>query len=350
MCKKRESRTAALSEALHRHFLALLLGAYVLAAVAPSAGARLGRPIDVVHAASVEVRSSPTAVMLGFLLFAAGTAVRGDQLRGLLRRPAALAAGLTANAAVPVVLLLSAAPLFALWPDAAEAGDLVVGLVLVAAMPVAGSSAGWARAADGDCALSLGLVLLSTLASPVVTPLVLRAVGAVAPGGAAADLRRLAAGGAAGSFLVGWVVVPTLLGAATRYAVGGGRADAAAPALKVATTLVLLVLCYANAARCLPLVVAEPDWDFLVLVAAAAAGMCGAGFAAGFGVARAVAAGPPQRASLVYGLGMANNGTGLVLASTALAGTPAALLPLVASNLIQHLAAGAAGRRLKPHG
>jgi len=338
---------ATLSHFLHRHFLVLLIGAYALAALAPEAGIRFGGMVGTINLAGVEVRASAPAVMLGFLLFAAGLAVRGEHLRGLFRRPAALAAGLAANVAVPVVVLLVVVPALVLWPDLAEVRDLVVGLVLVAAMPVAGSSAGWACAADGDCALSLGLVLLSTLASPVITPAVLAVVGAVAPDGADESLRQLAAGGAAGTFLLGWVLAPTFLGLATRKMISGRRADAAGPAVKAATTVILLGLCYLNAARCLPAAAAEADWDFLALVLAAAAGMCGVGFAAGFGVAHAVAAGPAQRASLVFGLGMANNGTGLVLASTALPGSPAAMLPLVAYNLVQHLIAGMAGRRLK---
>jgi BASS family bile acid:Na+ symporter len=336
----RHGRLAAASHFLHRRFLWLLVGAYLLAAVAPAAG-------DRVRGAAVELpggdsRLPVPMLMLAGLLFAAGLGVRGDHLRGVLRRPAALALGLAANLAVPVLFALAAAAGLELWHDPEEAEALVVGLAVVAAMPVAGSSAGWARAADGDMALSLGLVLLSTLLSPLTTPVALAAVGLAAPDGAGGELGRLAAGGGVGWFLACGVAAPTALGVLVRAAVGGPRVDAAGPALKLATSAVLLVLCYANAAACLPAVAADPDWDFLALILAAVMGMCGAGFAAGFAVARAVGAGPAQRAALVFGLGMANNGTGLVLASVALAAHPLAVLPVVGFNLVQHLAAGAA--------
>ena len=81
-------------------------------------------------------------------------------------------------------------------------------------------------------------------------------------------------------------------------------------------------------------------------VVAAAGVLCGSGFAAGWAVARLVGAGWSQRRSLVFGLGMTNNGTGLVLAGAALSGVPAAILPVLAYNLIQHLFAGAVSRRL----
>jgi hypothetical protein len=48
------------------------------------------------------------------------------------------------------------------------------------------------------------------------------------------------------------------------------------------------------------------------------------------------------QASLMFGLGMNNNGTGLVLASMALADYPRVMLPIIFYNLIQHLVAGSA--------
>src|SRR4051795_7091409 len=44
--------------------------------------------------------------------------------------------------------------------------------------------------------------------------------------------------------------------------------------------------------------------------------------------------------SLMFGLGMNNNGTGLVMASLALADHPRVLLPIIFYNLVQHLGAG----------
>ena len=48
----------------------------------------------------------------------------------------------------------------------------------------------------------------------------------------------------------------------------------------------------------------------------------------------------PQRISLMFGLGMNNNGTGLVLATMALPEYPRVMLPIIFYNLVQHLMAG----------
>jgi bile acid:Na+ symporter, BASS family len=44
--------------------------------------------------------------------------------------------------------------------------------------------------------------------------------------------------------------------------------------------------------------------------------------------------------ALMYGLGMNNNGTGLVLASLTLAAYPRVMVPIIFYNLVQHVVAG----------
>ena len=77
---------------------------------------------------------------------------------------------------MPITFLHGMAPILGLWHDAAEAQAILIGLALVASMPIAGSSSSWSQHSDGDLALSLGLVLVSTLLSPWSTPLVLQSV------------------------------------------------------------------------------------------------------------------------------------------------------------------------------
>lgn len=79
---------------------------------------------------------------------------------------------------------------------------------------------------------------------------------------------------------------------------------------------------YSNASLSLPDAVGNPDADFLGVTLAIVLALCVLAFAAGAWLARQLRAGPAQRVALMYGLGMNNNGTGLVLASLALADHP----------------------------
>jgi predicted Na+-dependent transporter len=67
-------------------------------------------------------------------------------------------------------------------------------------------------------------------------------------------------------------------------------------------------------------------------------------FAVGWLVSWFLRATPAQRTSMMFGLGMNNNGTGLVLASMALADHPRIMLPIIFYNLVQHLVAGIVDR------
>ena len=143
-----------------------------------------------------------------------------------------LIAGLAANLLIPIPYILGVSLVMDAWHNPDEVQNILVGLALVASMPIAGLSTVWSQNADGDMALSLGLVLGSTLLSPVTTPLVLHAVGFMARGDYAEDLHDLASGGA-GAFLAVGVILPSLLGIALRQSAGERRVAAAKPVLKL---------------------------------------------------------------------------------------------------------------------
>ncbi len=329
-----------LAQFLHRHLLVGLLLAYGLAACFPAWGVWMkdARPLSVVTGG---VGSTPTvpSLLLAFLLFQAGLRVQGERLRRVARRPMVLLVGLAANLAVPVLYLLGIIPLLRTWHNPSESATILVGLALVAAMPVAGSSTGWAQSSNGDLALSLGLVLFSTLLSPLSTPLALKFLEVTAQFGCEAELHRLASRDA-GAFLAAWVLVPSLCGMALRSVLKRAWLSQVEDGLKPLAPLVLLLLCYSNASVCLPQALGTPDWDFLLVTLGCVLGLCILTFSCGYVIGQLLHADHDQRAALMFGLGMSNNGTGQVLASMALASFPLVLFPIIVYNILQHLAAG----------
>jgi bile acid:Na+ symporter, BASS family len=333
---------AALSHFLHRHFLWLLIGAYAAAGVVPAPGLWLGGvSLGEVSLLGETARIGLPAALLAVLLANAGLGLRTGQLRRLASGPWVLVAGLAANLLLPVAFVLGVTRAMVWWHNPEEVQQILVGLALVASMPVAGSSTAWAQNAGGNLALSLGLVLFSTLLSPLTTPATLHAAGLMAEGDYAARLHELATSGTS-LFLGVCVALPSLAGLLVRGAVGEARVTAARPALTLINSLVLLVLSYSNASVSLPQTVADPDWDFLAAMLVIVVGLCAATFTAGAWIGRALKADSAQRAALMFGLGMNNNGTGLVLASAALAAHPRVMLPIIFYTLVQHLVAAVA--------
>lgn len=329
---------------VHRNFLWLLAGCYLVAALFPAFGLVL-RDISLGEFSfgTSHTRVSLSMAMLSMLLFNAGLGVDARQLSALVKAPWTLLAGLAANLLVPIAFIFGLSQTMRLWHNPDEVQNILVGLALVVSMPIAGSSTAWSQNASGNMALSLGLVLFSTLLSPLTTPIALHAVELLTVGEYADGLHQLASGGT-NAFLALAVIGPSFTGVALRFLLRGMAISRGKTYLKLVNSLVLFLLIYSNASLSLPQAVRMPDYDFLAVMLFIATALCAAAFGAGWLLAKLLKAGPAERIALMFGLGMNNNGAGLVLASLALADHPRAMLPLIFYNLVQHLVAGGVDR------
>jgi BASS family bile acid:Na+ symporter len=325
----------ALLHGLQRRLLALLGVSYVLGALFPSAGLWI-RSHHLARVGSFYVTWQ--WLMLGFLLFNAGIGVTARDLRRLVRHPGLLPVALVANSLVPLTGILLT-PTVLHWHNGAELETALVGFAIVGAMPIAASCTAWTRNREGNLALAVGLVVISTLASPVLTPAVLGLAAHALDAPHAARVQSLAHGGCV-SFLFLSALVPSALGVGARNLLGEARAATWGPPLKVLNLANLLALNYANASLALPKALGEPDWDYLALIFALAFGLCIAAFAAGYAVGSVMHVDGADRTTLMFALGMNNNGSGLVLASAGLAEHPHVLLPILVYNIAQQLVAG----------
>jgi len=335
---KKVSRFGQLSHFLHKHLLWFLLGSYAVAAVAPTVGIWI-KDVSLGELPGLHTKVSLPMSLLALLLLNAGLGIDLSSLGKLRHSTVTLICGVVANLVVPVAFIFVVAQTMRLWHNPDEVQNILVGLALVASMPIAGSSTAWSQNANGNLALSLGLVLLSTALSPLTTPIGMHAVGWMTSGDYSEDLHELAQSGS-GTFLLIAVVLPSLLGIVLHGLLGKKIVAAAKPFLKLTNMAVLLVLNYSNASISLPQAVRNPDLDFLLVTVSITASLCVVAFGSGWLVSRLFKTDPSEEAALVFGLGMNNNGTGLVLASMALADHPQVLLPIIFYNLVQHLVAG----------
>jgi BASS family bile acid:Na+ symporter len=330
----------ALSQFVHHHLLWFLISAYALAAVSPAAGLWIRNvTFGDVSVFRSKIQISLLLLLLATLMFNAGLGVKTSHLKSLAQKTRVLLAGLAANLVIPMIYIFGVTLVMRLWYEPDEAQHILVGLALVAAMPIAGASTAWAQNSNGNLALSLGLVLSSTVLSPIVTPVALQVFGEMASEEYERVLQDLAAYGS-GTFLGLWIVLPSVLGLGVRFAVPEPRLTAAMPFVKLINSVVLLLLNYSNGSVSLPQAVADRDVDFLSVTLGITTGLCVAAFAAGYALSRLFKVDQADRTSLMYGLGMNNNGTGLVLASLVLASYPRVMVPIIFYNLVQHLVAG----------
>jgi bile acid:Na+ symporter, BASS family len=326
---------AKLSHFVHARFIWLLIGSYIVAAFFP----RLGLSVRTMTWGTISL----PMLMLGLILLNAGMGVELSALKKLRSDWLSLVLGLLANLLIPIAYIGIVMLTMRFWHNPDEVQNILVGLALVASMPIAGSSTAWSQNANGNLALSLGLVLCSTFLSPLTTPIALHSVGLMTTGDYAEDLHELA-GSDTGWFLLISVIVPSILGIVCRQLLGKERVAASKANLKLANSAILLFLNYSNASVSLPQAISNPDIDFLAVTLGITLLLCVVAFFAGWMISRLRNSDQSDQIALMFGLGMNNNGTGLVLASMALADHPQVLLPIIFYNLVQHLVAGTVDR------
>lgn len=330
----------------HQRFIWFLLASYLLAGIWPAWGLWIRRvTLGQIEAFQEQTLVSLPMLMLAFLLFNAGLGVELTGVREMPRNLKILLVGVAANLLVPLGFIFVVSRMMGFWHNLDETQNILVGLALIASMPIAGSSTAWTQNANGNMTISLGLVLATTFLSPLTTPLVLHAVGAMTTGDYSEDLHELATHGT-GMFLAICVILPSVAGILLRIFLRQNRMVTVKPYLKLINSIVLLLLIYSNASVALPKAISQPDMDFLTVMLVIAISLCCLAFFFGWVLALMFQANSAQRTALMFGLGMNNNGTGLVLAAMALSDHPQVMLPIIMYNLIQHLVAGSVNQFL----
>ncbi|MFE7266824.1 bile acid:sodium symporter family protein [Streptomyces sp. NPDC057592] len=341
----------AVVNAVQRWLLGLMLACYVLAGVFPAPGEGLRRltlPIPV-GASTLTV----PMVLLAVMLFNAGLGVRVSDLRGVVSRPVQLVLGIAANALLPLLVLPVVALGLRTWHDPAEAEGLVVGLMLVLAMPIAGGAASWGQNAGANVPLVVAMVMGSTLLSPLTVPLGIHLAGQlVGPDGAGAlddttTVDFIARTGA-GVFALVSVVLPCLAGVVVRVALGEDRIPRVLPAVKSVNLVNILLLCYINAAGALGQALAHPDPDLLMLALGLSGAVCCLAFCCGRWMGRWTHCDQPDGVSLTFATGMNNSSAAAVLAAGWFPHRPAVLLPILSYSLLQKIVAGVAAKPPRP--
>ena len=329
----------SLSHLIHRYFIGFLISSYIAAGFFPRFGEWL-RGISLGHVSGFGETTplSLTMVLLAILLLNASLSL--DKIRDLIRSPQLLLAGLAANIFLPVIVLYFTSFILTLGATSQHLHPILIALALLSTVPVAGAATAYTQNTDGDVPLAVALVLLSIFLSPWLMPISLNLINFIAIGDYAPALAQLRSG-APTLVLFLSVLLPSLLGLGLRPLLGIQRIQSAKPALKLINSICLLLLNYTNASIALPQVFASPDWGFLRTAFIFVLLLCTTDFLAGWWLARLLRAKTDQCLALMFGVGMNNNGTALVLASLAFVNSPTILIPIILYNLVQNLIASA---------
>ena len=330
---------------MHHNFLWLLVLTYVLAFLLPGP-ARAIRSLSFGHSAGSDVTAP--MLLLALLLFCAASVVQWSQVRRLMQKPGILLASLVFVWVVPglyVVLLSRLLP--AILGETASAG-LMVGLALVAAMPIANSSVAWTQNARGNVALGLGLIVLTIVLSPLATPQMLNLMGLALSPEETKQCEALVVR-FSGLFFIIWVISPSVLGILFNRVVGAEAIEKGRGLIRLVSALALLTLNYTNASLAVSdrsAVFTGESMRAILFAALLAVSISSLGMLSAWLVHRWLKLERPAWISLTFGFSMKHTGLALVLAGEVLQEQPRAILMILAATLLQHIVAGVADRML----
>ena len=321
---------------LRRHLGRAVAVTYLAAAVLPGPGLWLRHP----HATGIaELPLQTPQLLLALVLFGAGLQVPLRELRLLLRRPAALLAGLALHILVPLLIVPGVALALRLSPDHDGGSGMIAAMILVVAMPVAAGATVWTAKGDGDQPTAVGLVLASTLVSPLTVPLTLAVLCPLLQGDYAGRLAA-AAQSAGHAFALTSVVLPCAAGILCRLVLPPRARDGLIGVAVPAALPGSLLLTYVNASGVLGPFLRHPRPVLLLAALGVAATVCGLSFTLGRVAARMLRLDARTGASVTLACGMNNSSASAVLITTTLPDRPHILLPVLAYGLLQKVAAG----------
>jgi len=326
-----------LAHIVRRHFLWLLIACYALAAFWPAPGLAM-RHWEWSSARFGNVPLSLPLFLLAVMLVCAALLTDLSQIRLVSRHPIVLSVALVTVWLAPALLVLAAGWIVP-WAIGGEATTgLLVGLAIVATMPVANSSVGWIQNARGNLGLGLALVVLSITLSPWITPNLLSLLGMSLSPHDQAYCETIVSQ-FSGVFFIIWVILPTAAGLLARYLITSARVATVQNWLVLASAAALLLLNYINSALALPKIRESPGSQ-LFAAAVAATALSAVGLISGWAIGWLLQLKSPTRAALMFGLSMKHTGLALILAGAVLADQPLAILVIVLVTLVQHLLAG----------
>lgn len=281
-----------------------------------------------------ELSISGPSLLLAILLINAGFGLELSKIRGLLTKTPLLLATLISNELVPLALATL------LW-SLGYSQSIVVALTIVSSVPIAGSSVAWSQHAGGSVPISVLLVFLSTVLSPMVSPVVFWVGGQITTGIYQQALIKTAHQGAI-SFFVSAIILPTVIGFTIRRILPNSFILSTRAVLRFFGILSLFLLNYVNASVVVPQIFDDPNLLEVLYLVAIAAILCALSFLMGWWLPTIFLkeTDSETRLSTAFGLGMNNNGAGLVLAAIMMKEQHAVLLFILLYNLVQQIFAG----------
>lgn len=234
-------------------------------------------------------------ILLGILMFGAGSTLTIDEFKDVAKHPLHVAAAVVAQFIMMPLLAFLLVELVDL-PD-----TVAFGVILVGACPGGIASNVITLMAKGDVALSVSITSVSTLLSPIMTPLIV-----ILLTGSDIDVQPLSLF----SSIVMIIIFPISMGLIARMIFGPNLTDVMKVLLPIMTTFSIMSLTGATVGANKDIIASVSITILFVVMAHNVLGFIG-----GYGVSRLVGLPSRQRKSYCFEIGMQNSSLAVALAT-----------------------------------
>lgn len=267
------------------------------------------------------------AAMFAFVTFQGSLSNNFRNLAETFRRPLPMVAAIAVSQVAAPLLAWALGSLF--FADR----DLVCGLVLEYSVPIAVTSTMWVGIYQGNMALALGTLLISTLLSPFTIPATLQVLmGATVQVDAVGMIRDM----------VLMVALPALAGTALNDLTRGRAKTQASPALAPLARILVVVIITTNSTSLHDFILnLTPE---LIVVMVVVFAMIVSSYAMGFAASRLLRLDRASAVTLTFCSALKNISSGAVIAQTYF--PTATMFPVMTGTLFNQVLASVMGKLL----
>ncbi|NBK20745.1 MAG: bile acid:sodium symporter family protein [Spirochaetia bacterium] len=236
--------------------------------------------------------------LFAFLTFSGALGISSSSFLRVIKKPRNLLVFfLGTNIIMPVIAWALASLFFGSNPA------VVTGYVLLLSIPTAVSGYIWSAIYKGDGALSLTLILVSTIFAPLVTPFT---ISFLTQSSVSLDSTSMMIS------LLKMVVIPSLLGISLNSATKGGVTVHLAPALKPIAKIALFFIIVINTSLVSERLLADASWSYLP-IALLCAFLAASGYPISYTLGKLAKIPHEQNISITFATSMRNISAALVL-------------------------------------
>lgn len=253
-------------------------------------------------------------LLLSIIVFNAAFSSNLKKLFQLHKYAALITFGVIANFVLGLLLFLILKGPLSLLLSQARIQEIIIAIAIITAVPLAGTATAWTQTLKGNVSLTLGMLMSTTLLSPLLAPLILKLFSYFTNPVFGNKLIFLANNGL-DAFLTIIVVVPALIGLIFQVIIGTKLIKKCSHLIKFSNQLSLMLLIYANASVILPSLLSENNNPLMIIVCLfIAITFCFLTFVLGWFISVLYHFPLKDEIALIYSEGMKNIGAALVLA------------------------------------